>query len=49
MAHSVRSLLFGSSSAGPTADFGLLLLRVFAGLALAFAHGLGKLPPSEPT
>lgn len=28
-------------------DVGLLLLRVFAGLALALAHGWGKLPPSE--
>lgn len=28
-------------------DVGLLLLRVFAGVALALAHGLGKLPPSE--
>lgn len=28
-------------------DLGLLLLRVFAGLSLALAHGLGKLPPSE--
>jgi putative oxidoreductase len=28
-------------------DLGLLLLRVFMGLALAFAHGLNKLPPTE--
>lgn len=28
------------------ADIGLLLLRVFAGLALALAHGWDKLPPS---
>lgn len=28
-------------------DIGLLILRVFAGLALAFGHGLGKIPPSE--
>lgn len=28
-------------------DFGLLALRLFAGLAMAFAHGLGKVPPSE--
>lgn len=26
---------------------GLTLLRVFAGLTMAFAHGLGKLPPPE--
>jgi putative oxidoreductase len=41
----IRTLLFGSSTAGPVGDVGLLLLRVFAGLALAFQHGLGKLPP----
>jgi putative oxidoreductase len=29
-----------------TADVGLLLLRVFAGLALAIAHGWDKFPPS---
>ena len=28
-------------------DFGLLALRVFAGLSLAFGHGLGKLPVSS--
>jgi putative oxidoreductase len=28
-------------------DLGLLLFRVFVGAAMAFAHGLGKLPPSE--
>lgn len=28
------------------ADLGLALLRVFAGLSMAFGHGLGKLPPS---
>lgn len=39
----VRSLFFGT---GP-ADFGLMIVRVFAGLSLAFAHGMGKLPPSE--
>jgi putative oxidoreductase len=29
------------------ADLGLLFLRVFAGLSLTLAHGVGKLPPSE--
>jgi putative oxidoreductase len=29
------------------ANVGLLILRLFAGLTMAFAHGLGKLPPSE--
>lgn len=28
-------------------DAGLFALRVFAGLALALAHGTGKLPPSD--
>lgn len=28
-------------------DVGLLFLRVFAGLSLALAHGVGKFPPSE--
>jgi putative oxidoreductase len=43
----VRWFFFGGAGGGSaTADLGLLLLRVFAGLSLAFAHGLGKLPPS---
>lgn len=42
----VRWFLFGGGGGGSaTADLGLLLLRVFVGLSLAFAHGLGKLPP----
>ncbi len=28
-------------------DLGLFILRVFAGLAMAFAHGLKKIPPAE--
>lgn len=28
-------------------NMGLTLLRVFAGLTMAFAHGMGKLPPPE--
>ena len=44
----VRWFLFGGDGGGSaTADLGLLLLRVFAGLSLALAHGLGKIPPSE--
>jgi putative oxidoreductase len=34
----------GGTAAG---DAGLLILRLFAGLALALAHGWGKIPPSE--
>lgn len=45
----MKSLLFKSSaSLGLTADLGLLVLRLFAGLVMAFAHGLGKLPPAPP-
>ena len=32
----------GAGGRSPLADAGLLLLRVFAGLALAFGHGLAK-------
>lgn len=28
-------------------DLGMFVLRVFAGGAMAYAHGLGKIPPSE--
>ncbi len=28
-------------------DLGLLILRAFAGLSMAFAHGLNKLPPAD--
>lgn len=41
-----RSLVFGSGDTSPATDLGLLVLRLGAGLTLAFAHGLGKLPPS---
>jgi putative oxidoreductase len=42
-----RQLLLGYNTAGPIGDLGLLILRVFAGLALALAHGINKVPPSE--
>lgn len=44
-----RSILFGRPDRiePPAANTGLLILRVFAGLALALAHGLGKIPPAE--
>ncbi len=32
---------------GRSVDWGLLVLRVFSGLGIAFGHGLGKLPPSD--
>jgi putative oxidoreductase len=44
----MKSVLFGgvrmSSALG---DLGLLVLRVFAGLSLAYAHGWSKVPPGE--
>lgn len=33
--------------APPSRDVGLLVLRLGLGLAMALAHGLGKLPPSD--
>ena len=44
----LRNILFGGESGlSVAANAGLTLLRVFTGLSLAFAHGIGKLPPSE--
>jgi putative oxidoreductase len=43
----MKELLFGGARLNSiVGDLGLLILRVFAGLSLAFAHGLGKVPPS---
>lgn len=42
----LKKVLFGGESGlSAAANLGLTLLRVFAGLAMAFGHGLGKLPP----
>ncbi|WP_218827601.1 DoxX family protein [Rubricoccus marinus] len=38
--------MFASGENSLGADLGLLVLRVSVGLAMAFGHGLGKLPPS---
>jgi putative oxidoreductase len=39
----IKKLIFGGDGgASPLADIGLMLLRVFAGLSLALAHGWGK-------
>ena len=44
----LKAYLFGGPDvAGPAANLGLLLLRVFAGGTMAIAHGWGKVPPSE--
>jgi len=37
----------GLPRGGWAGDLGLLGMRLFAGLSLALAHGLGKIPPSE--
>jgi putative oxidoreductase len=37
----------GSGSASATGDLGLLVLRVVAGLSMAFGHGIKKLPPPD--
>lgn len=43
-----RDLLVGGAGAGShLADLGLAALRIFAGLAMALAHGINKIPPSE--
>ena len=41
-----RFFFGGAGGANAVADFGLLVLRAVAGLALAFGHGINKLPPS---
>ena len=41
-----RSFFFGSGDTSRSTDLGLLILRLGTGLTMAFAHGLGKLPPS---
>jgi putative oxidoreductase len=43
----VRQVLGAAEVDCPVADGALTVLRMFAGFALAFGHGLGKLPPSE--
>ena len=41
-----RFFLGGPGGANTLADVALLILRVMAGFALAYYHGLGKIPPS---
>lgn len=44
----LNRLLFGvSPETCPLNEVSLTLIRVFAGLSMAFAHGFGKIPPSE--
>jgi putative oxidoreductase len=44
----MMGFLFGGVDIRPKAgNVGLMLLRIYTGLSLAFAHGVGKVPPSE--
>jgi putative oxidoreductase len=44
----LKSLLFGGANfRSIAANLGLALLRIFTGTALAFGHGIGKMPPSD--
>lgn len=48
MNRTIRNVLFGGTPLASTmAEVGELILRLFAGLSLALAHGLGKMPPTE--
>jgi putative oxidoreductase len=42
----IKNCLFATNS-GTSGQVGLLLLRLFAGLAMAFTHGMSKFPISE--
>jgi putative oxidoreductase len=43
----LKHLVFGTALfSSVSGDVGLLVLRMFAGLSLALAHGMAKLPPS---
>ena len=44
----LKKLLFGGETGlSPAANLGLTLLRIFTGVALMMAHGVGKIPPSD--
>lgn len=44
----MKRLLFGTTTETRLSnEFTITLLRVFAGLAMAFTHGFGKIPPPE--
>ncbi|MNT49090.1 putative oxidoreductase CatD [compost metagenome] len=47
MTQHLCSLFSSGNSNSKVTDAGFLLLRLFIGLSMAFAHGLGKLPPPE--
>ena len=44
----LKKILFGGESGlSFAANAGLTLLRIFAGVSLMMAHGVGKIPPSQ--
>lgn len=44
----LKNAIFGYTDIkNENVNFGLLLLRLFAGLSIAFAHGIHKVPPSD--
>ena len=44
----LKKILFGGESGlSVAANAGLALLRIFAGVSLFAAHGIGKIPPSQ--
>jgi len=44
----LRSVVFGGVDFScAVANLAVLILRAFAGLTLALAHGMGKIPPAD--
>ncbi|MEX0798049.1 MAG: DoxX family protein [Bacteriovoracaceae bacterium] len=43
----MKGLIFYVPSYPAAANLGLLIFRVYVGLTIAFAHGIGKIPPQE--
>ena len=43
----MKDLIFGWTLHDKATDAGLLVIRLIAGLSVAFLHGIGKLPPQE--
>lgn len=43
----MKEFIFGTSVHSKTASIGLVLFRIFVGLAIAFGHGIDKIPPGE--
>ena len=45
---SIKQILFGGAEIkSGAASFGLMVIRGYAGISLALAHGIHKIPPSE--